>query len=154
MSVDERFNAVSHIWRRYGLFFKVLMDKYGIDKTLQHHLEARSEMDKLSMSSLKEKRDQLTSKQYAVTIEGNFIRSGYDAEVFLTEDSVMVNIGRCPFYHGLSLAGLSHELIQKVCDSSCSQRAQRFPIYMGILKFRETSEDNCIEGFRLNNKVK
>ena len=150
MSVDERFNAVSHIWRRYGLFFKVLMDTYGFDETLKHHLEARSQMDKLSMNALKEKRDQLTPEQFAGTIEGNFQKSGYSAEVNLTEDSVMVKIDRCPFYHGLSLAGLSHELIQRVCDSYCSQRAQNFPIYMGIIEFRKTPEDRCIEGFRLN----
>ena len=151
MSVDERFNSVSHIWRRYGLFFKVLMNTYGFDETLQHHLEARSQMDKLSMTALKEKRAQLTSEQFAVTIEGNFHKSGYDAEVSLTEDSVEVTIGRCPFYHGMSLAGFSHELIQRVCDSSCSQRASSFPIYMGIIEFRKTPEDQCIEGFRLHS---
>jgi hypothetical protein len=149
MSVDEKFNAVSHIWRRYGLLFKVLIDTYGIDTTLQHHLEARSKMDRLSMSALKEKRDQLTPEQFAVTIEGNFMKSGYDAEVNLTEDSVEVTIRRCPFYHGMSLAGFSHELIHRVCDSSCSQRAQNFPIYMGIIEFRKTPEGRCIEGFRL-----
>ena len=151
MGIDERFNAVSHIWRRYGLLFKVLMNTYGIEKTLQHHLDARSEMDKLSMSSLKEKRDQLDPEQYAKTIRGNFIRSGYDAEVNITEDSVEVMIGRCPFYNGLSQAGLSHELIERVCDSSCSQRSRNYPLYLGILEFRKTPEDRCIEGFRLKN---
>ena len=131
MGIDERFNAVSHIWRRYGLLFKVLMNTYGIEKTLQHHLDARSEMDKLSMSSLKEKRDQLDPEQYAKTIRGNFIRSGYDAEVNITEDSVEVMIGRC--------------------HSSCSQRSRNYPLYLGILEFRKTPEDRCIEGFRLKN---
>jgi len=152
MIVDERFNAVSHIWRRYGLLFKVLIDTYGFEKTLQHHLEARSEMDKLSMSSLKEKRDQLDPEQYARAIEGNFIKSGFDAETRITGDIIEVSVGRCPFYQGLSLAGLSHEIIEKVCDSSCSQRARNFPLYLGVIDFRKTPEDRCIEGFRLKLK--
>ena len=49
---DEKYVAMSGVWRRYGLLFKDLMNNYGFERALQHHIDARKEIDVQFIKSL------------------------------------------------------------------------------------------------------
>ena len=150
MDLDERYIASSNVWRRYGILFKVLIDKYGFEEALNHHLEARLIVSTKAMEVLQEKHDALTKNEYAMTIQNNFHSAGYEAMVDTTENAIRVTVKRCPFYNGLSLAGIEHETILRICENSYAQRAKNYPsLFMGLIKQRDAAEGTCVEGFRL-----
>lgn len=150
MDLDERYTASSNVWRRYGILFKVLMDKYGFEEALSHHLEARLIVSSKAMGVLQEKHDALTREEYAMTLQANFHGAGYDTDVEMTDTVYRVTVKRCPFYNGLSMAGIEHETILRICENSYAQRARNYSsLFMGLIKQRETPEDVCVEGFRL-----
>ena len=149
MDLDERYIASSNVWRRYGILFKVLIDKYGIEKAIDHHLEARLEVSDKAMGVLKEKHDTLDTETYAMTLKNNFHRSGYDTYVKVTDNSIEVTVNRCPFYNGLSQAGIEHDTILRICNNSYAQRARNYPLFLGLIKQRDAAEGHCVEAFRL-----
>ena len=100
MDLDERYISSSNVWRRYGILFKVLIDKYGFEEALNHHLEARLIVSAKAMGVLQEKHDALTQNEYAMTLQNNFQGAGYEAMVDTTEDVYRVTVKRCPFYNG------------------------------------------------------
>ncbi|MCW4012659.1 MAG: hypothetical protein NWF07_06675 [Candidatus Bathyarchaeota archaeon] len=150
MDLDERYIASSNVWRRYGILFKVLMDKYGFEEALNHHLEARLIVSAKSMRVLQEKHDTLTQEEYFEALQNNFHGAGYDAMVETTEEAYKVTVKRCPFYNGLSMAGIEHETILRICENSYAQRAKNYSsLFMGLIKQRDAAEGVCVEGFRL-----
>ena len=150
MDLDERYISSSNVWRRYGILFKVLIDKYGFEEALNYHLEARLIVSAKAMGVLQEKHDALTREEYAETLQINFHGAGYEAMVETTDTLHMVTVKRCPFYNGLSLAGIEHETILHICENSYAQRAKNYSsLFMGLIKQRETPEVTCVEGFKL-----
>jgi hypothetical protein len=153
MSNDEKYVGLTRVWRRYGLLFKDLMNTYGFDKALQHHINARKEIDEDFVKTLKEQYETLDIENYGQSIKESYMASGYATEATVTEDSVEIKLGLCPFYDGFAQAGLSHDTIEEVCVKASQAQydiyKKYFPEYEGIIEFRKTADDCCIEGFRL-----
>jgi hypothetical protein len=149
MNLDERYIASSNVWRRYGILFKVLIDKYGFDEALNHHLEARLVVSEKAMAVLKEKHDSLDPETYSKVLRNNFHGAGYDADVEAGDGAIRVTVKRCPFYNGLSLAGIEHEQILGICEHSYAQRARNYPLFLGLIKQRDSVGGECVEEFRL-----
>jgi hypothetical protein len=153
MSKDEKYNGLTRVWRRYGLLFKGLMNTYGFVKALEHHIKSRTEIDEDFIQELKEKYTKLDIENYGESVKQSYVTSGYATEAKVTENSVEISLGLCPFYDGFAQAGLSHDIIKTVCEKaseySYALHKKHFPEYEGILEFRETADDCCIEGFRL-----
>ena len=153
MSKDEKYYGLTRVWRRYGLLFKGLMNEYGFEKALEHHIQSRTEIDEGFIKELKEKYTRLDIENYGESIKQSYLASGYATEAKITEDSVEISLGLCPFYDGFAQAGLSHEIIKTVCEKATEYsnelHKKHFPEYEGILEFRETADDCCIEGYRL-----
>ena len=151
---DERYVALSRVWRRYGLLFKDLMNAYGLERALQHHIDARAEIDEEIIRSLKEKYPELDIENYGTRIKESYMSSGYATEARVTDDSVEIRLCLCPFYEGFTQAGISHDVIKTVCvRTSLYQHdlfKRHYPEYQGIIEFRETADGCCKEGFRLN----
>ena len=155
MSKDEKYYGLTRVWRRYGLLFKGLMNEYGFEKALEHHIQSRTEIDMSFIKELKEKYTRLDIENYGESIKQSYLSSGYATEAKVTEDSVEISLGLCPFYDGFAQAGLSHEVIKTVCEKATEYsnelHKKHFPEYEGILEFRKTADDCCIEGYRLVN---
>ena len=153
MSKDEKYYGLTRVWRRYGLLFKGLINEYGFEKALEHHIQSRTEIDMSFIKELKEKYTRLDIESYGESVKQSYLASGYATEAKITEDSVEISLGLCPFYDGFAQAGLSHEIIKTVCEKATEYsnelHKKHFPEYEGILEFRETADDCCIEGYRL-----
>jgi hypothetical protein len=150
MNLDERYIASSNVWRRYGILFKVLTDKYGFEEALNHHLEARLIVSEKAMAVLREKHDAMDQETYTNTLRDNFHGAGYDADVEATDAYYEVTVKRCPFYNGLSMAGIDHGTILRICENSYAQRARNYPtLFMGLIKQRDALGGHCVEGFKL-----
>lgn len=149
MDLDERYIASSNVWRRYGILFKTLVDAYGFEKALQHHLDARLEVSEKAMKVLQEKHDTLDDEEYSHTLKENFRNAGYETKVKISDKAVIVTVDRCPFYNGLSNAGIAHEEIVRICSDSYAQRARNYPLFMGLIEQRKNAEGNCVEAFKL-----
>ena len=153
MSKDDKYYGMTRVWRRYGLLFKELMNAYGFETALEHHIKSRTEIDESFINELKEKYTKLDIENYGESVKESYMASGYATEAKITEDSVEISLGLCPFYDGFAQAGLSHGVIKTVCEKaseySYELHKKHFPEYEGILEFRKTAEDCCIEGFRL-----
>ena len=151
---DEKYVAVTGIWRRYGLLFKDLINTYSFERALQHHIEARTEIDAQIIKSLKEKYTKLEIENYGTQLKESYMKSGYATEAKVTDNSVEIKLGLCPFYEGFTLAGISHDVIETVCVRTSQHQydffQSHYPEYEGIIEFRETADASCIEGFRLN----
>jgi hypothetical protein len=153
MSKDEKYFARTQIWRRYGLLFKDLMNTYGFERALQHHIDSKIENREDFIQSLKDKYPELTIENYGASIKERYMSSGYATEAKVTDNSVEITLGLCPFYDGFAQAGISHDIIKTVCEKGSHFEydflQRHYPEYEGIIEFRETAEDSCIEGFRL-----
>ena len=151
---DEKFQAMTGVWKRYGLLFKDLKDNYGYERALQHHIDARKPIDEEIIKQLKEKYITLSVDGYGEKLRESYTASGYASGSKVTENSVEIQIRLCPFYEGFSQAGLSHEVIKETCVRTAEYQyalfKKHYPKYEGILVFRETPDDCCIEGFKLN----
>ena len=88
---DEKYVGMSNVWRRYGLLFKDMMKNYGFERALQHHI------DEQIIKSLKEKYQQLTIEGYGQELKESYTASGYASGSEVTEDSVEIKLGLCPF---------------------------------------------------------
>ena len=153
MSKDDKYIGMTRVWRRYGLLFKRLINEYGFEKALEHHIQSRTEIDESFIKELKEKYTRLDIETYGQNLKENYMASGYATEAKVTDNSVEIKLGLCPFYDGFAQAGHSHEIIKTVCEKaseySFNLHKEAFPEYDGILEFRETAEDCCVEGYRL-----
>ena len=151
---DEKYVGMSGVWRRYGLLFKDLMNDYGFERALQYHIGARKEIDEQIIESLKEKYTTLDIENYGTQLKESYMASGYATEANVTENSVVISLGLCPFYEGFTQAGLSHDIIKTTCVKTTEYQhdlfKRHYPEYEAILEFRETADDCCLEGFRLN----
>ena len=151
---DEKYVAMSGVWRRYGLLFKDLMNNYGFERALQHHIDARKDIDEQIIKSLKEKYTKLDIENYGAQIKESYMSSGYASEAKVTDDSVEIKMRLCPFYEGFTQAGIGHEDVKETCVRTAKYQydffQSHYPEYEGIIVFRETADDCCIEGFRLN----
>ena len=154
MSKDDKYIGLTRVWRRYGLLFKGLMNTYGFEKALEHHIQSRTEIDENFINELKEKYTKLDIENYGESVKESYLASGYATEAKVTDNSVEISLGLCPFYDGFAQAGLGHEIIKTVCEKaseySYELHKKHFPEYEAILEFRETAEDCCLEGFRLH----
>ena len=154
MSKDDKYHGLTRVWRRYGLLFKDMINTYGFERALQHHIESRTELDEDFIKSLKEKYTTLDIENYGESVKESYMTSGYATEAKVTDNSVEVKLGLCPFYDGFALAGLSHEVIKTVCEKaseySYDLHQKHYPEYEGILEFRETANGYCVEGLRIN----
>lgn len=150
---DEKFNAMVGVWKRYGLLFKDLKENYGYERALQHHIDARKPIDKEIIKSLKETYTTLSIDGYGEKLKESYTASGYASGSTVTENSVEIEMQLCPFYEGFTQAGLPHEVIKETCERTSEYQyslfKEHYPEYMGILEFRETADDCCIEGYRL-----
>jgi len=151
---DEKYVALSRVWRRYGLLFKDLMNAYGFERALRHHIDARAEIDEEIINSLKEKYSKLDIENYGARIKESYMSSGYASDAKVTDDSVEIKLGLCPFYEGFRQAGLDHDVIKRVCVRTSHYQydlfQRHYPEYEGIIEFRDTADGCCTEGFRLN----
>jgi hypothetical protein len=142
MSKDEKYHGLTRVWRRYGLLFKDMINTYGFKRALQHHIESRTKYTTLDIEN------------YGESVKESYMKSGYATEAKVTDNSVEVKLGLCPFYDGFVQAGLSHDVIKTVCEKaseySYDLHKRHYPEYEGILEFRETADDYCIEGLRIN----
>lgn len=150
---NEKFNAMAGVWKRYGLMFKDLMDNYGFERALQHHIDARKSIDKEIIKSLQEQYTSLSVEGYGEKLRQSYTASGYAAGSKVTENSVEIQMKLCPFYDGFSQAGLSHDVIEETCVRTSEYQyaffKEHYPEYEGIIEFRETADGCCTEGFRL-----
>ena len=150
---DEKYFGMSNVWRRYGLLFKDLMNNYGFERALQHHIDARKEIDERIIGSLKEKYQNLSIEGYGQELKESYTSSGYALGSEVTEDSVEIKLGLCPFYEGFTQAGVSHDVIKETCLRTSEYQydffQSHYPEYEGIIEFRETPDGYCVEGVRI-----
>lgn len=150
---DEKYAAMSNVWRRYGLLFKDLMNNSRFERALQHHIDARKEIDEQIIKSLKEKYQTLSIDGYGQELKESYTASGYALGSKVTDSSVEIKLGLCPFYEGFTQAGFSHDVIKETCLKTAEYQydffQSHYPEYEGIIEFRETSDDYCVEGVRI-----
>lgn len=154
---DEKYEVMSNVWRRYGLLFREITKNYGYERALQHHIDARKEIDELIIKSLKEKYPNLDLENYGKEFIESNMSSGYVTETEVSENSVKLKFGLCPFYEGFKRAGVCHDVIRETCVRTSRYQNNYFkshyPEYEGILEVRENADDCCTEGFRITKKV-
>ena len=114
---DEAYNAAMATYSQWGLFFKAVANKFGLEKAYELHEDAIHRLGGGVEAGIKEQfPDGVNLKQLVEGDSAQLDAMGFTNEIIIKDENTIVNrITRCPRYDGFKMAGLSDEEIKEHC---------------------------------------
>ena len=117
MSSEEVFTTAVGWSKMEGDLLREVVAEIGLQRTITVYGRAGKSTGAMFVSELKK------LEPFSLEAMGKMFEQAYrplgviNFEVVTTPDSLEVNVGRCPVYEGLKMAGLDDETIEKLCRS-------------------------------------
>ena len=147
---NNAFNASKTGFISYGKLFKAVAEEVGMARALELHGSVYTGYGHEFEEMFREQSLDEVGKNIGAMLEA----MGYETEISLTEDCVVVNTRLCPEYEGFKEAGFDHETIKKLCLGSIGSidatlRKLGSSGGVRVSKYRSDSDDYCIEEFKV-----
>jgi hypothetical protein len=95
-----------------------------------------------------------TPKELAEAFSSMYDSFGFEYVTKVEKTTVRNEIKKCPFYEGLSMAGLDHVTINKMCQmaSKGEERAlkEAYPMFDVLAVPRKKPDGVCVESYTIN----
>ena len=114
---DEAYNSAMATFSGWGVFFKAVTDKLGLEKAMELHEDAVTILASAYGATLKENfPDGVDLKPFGESTVEGLVDQGWKAELLMDgDDKMTMRMTRCPRYDGFKMAGLSDEVIKEHC---------------------------------------
>jgi len=137
----------------YGAFFKDVAAEFGLEKAMALHAKQGKQFGEQFATAL---RAELGRKKLnTATLESAYRKMldlfGIVPKFEKKRATLSVIVNQCPFYNGLSSAGLDHKTIELMCGQIAAAEygviKNAFPNLSGCVKFRSAPDQACVEEF-------
>ena len=114
---EEAYNAATSTFSQWGIFFKEVADKLGLEKAMELHEDAAAIIGSQYEAMVNEQYpDGLDLKSFGETTVEGLNAQGWTSELLMDNENTMtVKMTKCPRYDGFKMAGLSDEVIKEHC---------------------------------------
>jgi hypothetical protein len=115
--MSEAYNAATTIYYYWGLFFKSVADKLGLEKAYELHEDSVGPIGSTYEAMVNEQYpDGLDLKAFGEFTVESLNATGWTSEMSMDgKDKMTVKMTKCPRYDGFKMAGLGDDEIKEHC---------------------------------------